>query len=212
MLYDNAQLARVYLHAWQVTGNEFFRIITEEILDYVVREILDPEGGFYSTQDADSEGEEGKFFVWTPAEIREVLGDEAEAFMAAYGVTRHGNFEGKNILEFVGDLDQRSALADARHKLFDVREERVHPGRDEKVLTSWNGLMLAAFAEAARTLDRDDYRQAAERNAEFLLRALRQKNGRLLRSWKDGEGKLNGYLEDYAYLLEGLLVGHLSRP
>ena len=108
MLYDNSQLARVYLHAWQVTGNEFFRTITEEILDYVIREMTDPEGGFYSTQDADSEGEEGKFFVWTPDEIREVLGDEADAFMAAYGVTRHGNFEGKNILEFVGDMDQRS--------------------------------------------------------------------------------------------------------
>jgi uncharacterized protein YyaL (SSP411 family) len=205
MLYDNAQLARVYLHAWQLTGNEFFRTITEEILDYVVREMLAPEGGFYSTQDADSEGEEGKFFVWTPAEIQEVLGDEADAFMAAYGVTPHGNFESKNILEFVGDLDQRPALAEARRKLFEAREKRVHPGRDDKVLTSWNGLMLAAFAEAARALDRDDYRQVAERNAEFLLRELRQKNGRLLRSWKDGESRLNGYLEDYAYLIEGLL-------
>ena len=98
MSYDNSQLARVYLHAWQVTGNEFFRTVTEEILDYVMREMLDPAGGFYSTQDADSEGEEGKFFVWTPDEIREVLGDEADAFMAAYGVTRHGNSEGRNIL------------------------------------------------------------------------------------------------------------------
>ncbi len=158
MLYDNSQLARVYLHAWQVTGNEFFRTITEEILDYVVREMTDPRGGFYSTQDADSEGEEGKFFVWTPDEIREVLGDEADAFMAAYGVTQHGNFEGKNILEFVGDMDQRPSLAEARRKLSEAREERIHPGRDEKVLTSWNGLMLAAFAEAARALDRDDYR------------------------------------------------------
>ena len=189
MLYDNSQLARVYLHAWQVTGNEFFRTITEEILDYVVREMTDPAGGFYSTQDADSEGEEGKFFVWTPDEIREVLGDEADAFMAAYGVTRHGNFEGKNILEFVGDMDQRPALAEARRKLFEAREKRVHPGRDEKVLTSWNGLMLAAFAEAARALDRDDYRQVAERNADFLLRELRQENGRLLRTWKARRGQ-----------------------
>jgi len=213
MLYDNAQLARVYLHAWQVTGNEFFRTITEEILDYVVREMLDPAGGFYSTQDADSEGEEGKFFVWTPSEIREALSSEADEFMAAYGVTRHGNFEGKNILEFVGDLDQRPALADARRKLFDARERRGHPSRDEKVLTSWNGLMLAAFAEAARALDRDDYRTIAERNGDFLLRELRQENGRLLRTWKAspehaegaGEAKLNGYLEDYSYLIEGLL-------
>ncbi len=207
MLYDNSQLARVYLHAWQVTGNEFFRTITEEILDYVMREMLDPEGGFYSTQDADSEGEEGKFFVWTPDEIREVLGDDAQtdAFMAAYGVTRHGNFEGKNILEFVGDMDQRPALAEARRKLFEAREQRVHPGRDDKVLTSWNGLMLAAFAEAARALNRDDYREAAERNAGFVLTELRQDNGRLLRTWKQGDAKLNGYLEDYSYLVEGLL-------
>jgi len=152
MLYDNSRLARVYLHAWQVTGNEFFRTIAEEILDYVVREMTcvaasantqqfwrTPKlpsnatgvAGFYSTQDADSEGEEGKFFVWTPDEIREVLGDEAEAFMAAYGVTRHGNFEGKNILEFVGDLEQRPALAEARRKLFEAREKRIHPGRDD---------------------------------------------------------------------------------
>jgi uncharacterized protein YyaL (SSP411 family) len=205
MLYDQPQLARVYLHAWQVTGNEFFRTITEEILDYMVREMTDPSGGFYSTQDADSEGEEGKFFVWTPGEIREVLGDEADALMTTYGVTRHGNFEGKNILEFVGDMDQRPALSEARRKLYEVREQRVHPGRDEKVLTSWNGLMLAAFAEAARTLDRDDYRQVDERNAEFLLRELRREDGRLLRSWKDGESKLNGYLEDYAYVIEGML-------
>ena len=169
MLYDNAQLARVYLHAWQVTDNEFFRTITEEILDYVIREMLDPEGvqmlrsqhlpsssssagtaGFYSTQDADSEGEEGKFFVWTGGEIRRALADKAETFMAAYGVKPGGNWESKNILEFLGDLDQRPALAEARRKLFEAREKRVHPGRDEKVLTSWNGLMLAAFAEAAR--------------------------------------------------------------
>jgi uncharacterized protein YyaL (SSP411 family) len=215
MLYDNPQLARVYLHAWQVTDKEFFRTITEEILDYVVREMLGPQGGFYSTQDADptplrsgddrSEGEEGKFFVWTPDGIREVLDEEADAFMAAYGVTPSGNFEDKNILEFVGDMGQRPALAEARRKLFEAREKRVHPGRDDKVLTSWNGLMLAAFAEAARALNRDDYRDVAQRNAEFLLAELRKDNGRLLRTWKDGEAKLNGYLEDYAYLIEGLL-------
>jgi uncharacterized protein YyaL (SSP411 family) len=135
MLYDQSQLARVYLHAWQVTGNQFFRTITEEILDYVVRELSDPAGGFYTTQDADSE--EGKFFVWTQNEILEVLGEEADAFMAAYSVTRHGNFEapaptglgGKNILEFVGDMEQRPALAEARFKLFEARTRRVHPGR-----------------------------------------------------------------------------------
>jgi uncharacterized protein YyaL (SSP411 family) len=125
--------------------------------------------------------------------------------MAAYGVTPGGNFEGKNILEFVGDKDQRPALAEARQKLFQTREKRLHPGRDEKVLTSWNGLMLAAFAEAARTLKREDYQAVAERNAEFLLRELRQENGRLLHSWKEGDARLNGYLEDYSYLIEGLL-------
>jgi uncharacterized protein YyaL (SSP411 family) len=205
MLYDNSQLARVYLHAWQVTGNGFFRTITEEILDYVVREMTDPAGGFYSTQDADSEGEEGKFFVWTVDEIRDVLSDQADEFIEAYGVTPGGNFEGKNILEFVGDLDQRPALAQARRMLFEARKKRVHPGRDEKVLTSWNGLMLAAFAVSARFFGRDDYRDVAQRNAEFLLREPRLDNGRLLRSWKDGEAKLTGYLEDYAYLIEGLL-------
>jgi uncharacterized protein YyaL (SSP411 family) len=146
--------------------------------------------------------------------------------MAAYGITRHGNaatgsargFEGKNILEFVGDLDQRPALAEARRKLFEARETRVHPGRDEKVLTSWNGLILAAFAEAARALDREDYRLIAERSADFLLRELRQENDRLRRTWKHrpervlkelsegaGEAKLNGYLEDRSYLIKGLL-------
>jgi len=205
MLYDNAQLARVYLHAWQVTGNVFFRTIVQETLDYVIREMTDPSGGFYSTQDADSEGEEGKFFVWIAGEIRRVLGDEAGAFMAAYGVIRHGDFEGKNILEFVGDMDQRPALAEARRKLFRVREQRVHPGRDEKVLTSWNGLMLAAFAEAARAFGRDDYLRTANRNADFLLRELVQGSGRLLHTWKDGKARITGYLEDYANLIEGLI-------
>jgi len=214
MLYDNAQLARVYLHAWQVSGDPFYRTITEEILDYVAREMTDPAGGFYSTQDADSEGKEGKFFLWTAAEIRDLLGAEAETFMAAYGVSEQGNFEGKNVLEFVGRLKERDALAEARRQLFEVREQRVHPGRDEKVLTSWNGLMLAAFAEAARALKRDDYRQIAERNAEFILSELKTADGRLRRVWrsavqpctvKDGRSKINGYLEDYSHLIEGLL-------
>jgi uncharacterized protein YyaL (SSP411 family) len=209
MLYDNAQLARVYLHAWQVTVEPFYRTITEEILDYVVREMTDPVGGFYSTQDADSEGEEGKFFVWMLDEIRDLLSAEADAFIAAYGVTERGNFEGRNILELVGDMDQLGDLAEARRRLFEAREQRVHPGRDEKVLTSWSGLMLAAFAEAARALDRDDYRQVAERNADFLLRELCNAEGRLQHTWKAGVAPKskngNGYLEDYTHLIEGLL-------
>ncbi len=205
MLYDNAQLARVCLHAWQVTGEPLHRTIAEETLDYIVREMLDPNGGFYATQDADSEGEEGRFFLWATDDIRDILGDEADHFVEAYGVTDGGNFEGKNILELVGALEEREALAEARSKLFEARKGRVHPGRDDKVLASWNGLMLAAFAEAARVLDRDDYRQVAERNAAFLLDELRTPNGRLHRTWKDGIAKGNGYLEDYTHLIEGLL-------
>jgi uncharacterized protein YyaL (SSP411 family) len=221
MFYDNAQLARVYLHAWQVTGESLYRAIVEETLDYVVREMTLPEGGFYSTQDADSEGEEGKFFVWTPDEIRSVLGDQADRFIEAYGVMERGNastgsahgFEGKNILEFVGSVEERQALAGARRKLFEVRAERVHPGRDDKVLTSWNGLILAAFAEAARALDREDgstaltasYREVAERNAGFLLSELRTPDGRLVHTWKAGVAKGNGFLEDYTHLIEGLI-------
>lgn len=218
MLYDNAQLARVYLHAWQITQNDFHRRIVEETLDYVAREMTDPRGGFYSTQDADSEGHEGKFYVWSAEEIRIVLGDEAQVFLDAYDVTERGNFEGKNILHVVRDMDVRAAmqhasqaeiesrLETARQKLLAVREQRVKPARDEKVLTAWNGLMLAAFAEAARTLQRADYRAIAERNANFMLGEMRDTNGRLRRSWKQGDARLNGYLEDYANLTEGLLA------
>ncbi len=234
MTYDNAQLARVYLHAYQVTGNEFYKRITTEILDYVAREMTDPNGGFYSSQDADSEGHEGKFFVWTPEEIRSVLGgsasgllivskaktdtNDAQLFMDAYGVTDKGNFEGKNILHRERDTDVlaqmhrldesevESKLSAARQKLFNARQRRVKPNRDEKILTGWNGLMLAAFAEAARVLKRGDYRLIAKRNADFLLNNLRDENGRLRRSYKDEQARLNGYLEDYANLAEGLLA------
>ena len=205
MLYDNSQLARVYLHAWQVTHNPFFKTITEEILDYVSREMTSPEGGFYSSQDADSEGEEGKFFVWTTGEIRTLLGASADAFMVAYGCSEAGNFEGKNILEFVGEINKRPEFFEARSKLLAARERRIHPGRDEKVITAWNGLMLAAFAEAARVLDRDDYREVAIKNANFILAELRTPGGRLWHTWKDAEAKINGYLDDYAHLIEGLL-------
>ncbi len=212
MLYDNAQLARVYLHAWQVTGNPLFRAIVEETLDYVIREMTSPEGGFYATQDADSEGEEGKFFLWTPEQVRDALGGPATRFLALYGITERGNFEGKTILTFnsSGDAGQafqeREAISGARKLLFTAREMRLHPGRDEKILTSWNGLMLAAFAEAARALDRDDYRQIAERNAAFLLRALRTDQGRLLHIWNGGRAQVTGILEDYTHLIEGLLA------
>ena len=205
MLYDNAQLARVYLHAWQITGEQFFRTITEETLDYVVREMTDPGGGFYSTQDADSEGEEGKFFVWTPEEIRGLLGPGADAFSAAYGFTAQGDFERGTVLEYVGEVARRPALAVARRRLWEARGRRVHPGRDDKILTSWNGLAVAAFAEAARSLGRSDYQEVAERSAGFLLRELWRADGRLLHTWQAGTAKQNGFLEDYACLMDGLL-------
>src|SRR5437763_565493 len=218
MLYDNALLSRLYLHAYLVTGNPFYERIVRETLGYVLREMTSPEGGFYSTQDADSEGEEGKFFLWTPAEIEKALPPEdAAMFKLYYDVTKRGNFEGKNILHVehdaqkVADMAQvsleglQASLKRSRELLFKVREQRVKPGRDKKILTSWNGLMLRSFAEAARYLDRPDYQQIAVNNATFLLHSLR-KDGRLLRTYKDGRARLNGYLEDYAFLADGLLA------
>ena len=218
MLYDNAQLARVYLHAWQVTRDDFYRRITEETLDYIAREMTHARGGFFSSTDADSEGHEGKFFVWTMDEIRAVLGDDAPIFIDQYGVTAQGNFEGKNILHVARDHNVIAAMSHlaepeveqqlnkARRKLFLAREQRVKPARDDKVLTSWNGLMLATFAEAARAFDRDDYRAIAARNADFILTELRDSHGRLQRSWRDGTAHIGGFLEDYTNLIEGLLA------
>jgi uncharacterized protein YyaL (SSP411 family) len=183
----------------------FYRTIVEETLDYVMREMTDPAGGFYSTQDADSEGEEGKFYVWDPEEVADLLGDTTASFLGAHGVTSEGNFEGKNILTFSGTLEERESFDEARRRLYDARERRVHPARDEKVLTSWNGLMMATFAEAARVLKRDDYRRVAEKNAEFILQELRTDRGRLLHTWTAGAAKVNGYLEDYVFLIEGLI-------
>jgi uncharacterized protein YyaL (SSP411 family) len=227
MLYDNSQLARVYLHAWQALNDPFYRRITIEILDYVLREMTHPAGGFYSTQDADSEGVEGKFFLWTVSDLRSILGDEAILFSEVYGVTPRGNFAephlppGQNILSVVKPIEDVAKangltpgvldvmLAEARQKLFAAREQRVKPGRDEKVLAAWNGLMLAAFAEAARDASLGGraavYRAAAERNADFILSELRTADGRLQRTWKDGRARLNAYLEDYAAVIEGLL-------
>ncbi len=218
MLYDNAQLARVYLDGYRALGVDLFRQVATETLEYVAREMTSPAGGFYSTQDADSEGEEGRFYVWSPDEIEAVLGAEDGRLVGAYyGVTPSGNFEGKNILNVprpaeevasrVGvPVEQLVATVEAaRPKLYAAREERVHPGRDEKILTSWNGLMLRAFAEGTRVLDRPDFREIAVRNAAFLLDHLRA-DGRLLRTHKDGQSKLNGYLEDYAFLIDGLVA------
>ncbi len=205
MLYDNALLVPVYLHAWQVTGEPLFRAIVEETLDYVLREMTVPEGGFCATQDADSEGEEGRFFVWKPQEVQGVLGGPASRFLSLYGITESGNFEGRNILTFSGTYEEREAIAGARRTLFEARAKRAAPGRDEKVLTSWNGLMLRALSEAARVLEREDYHRAAICNADFLLQTLRTPEGRLWHVWQAGAAAVEGFLEDYTHLAWGLL-------
>lgn len=218
MLYDNAQLIRVYVHLYQITGDEFYKRIAIETLEYVKREMLDAAGGFYSSQDADSEGEEGKFFVWTPDEVEAVLGaGDASVFNFFFDVSESGNFEEKNILHTtytieaasgalkIGERELRDVLERSKAKLFAEREKRIKPFRDEKVLTAWNGLTLAAFSEAAAVFDDADYLSIAKKNADFLLREL-QSDGRLLRTWKDGRAKLNAYIEDYANLADGLIA------
>ncbi len=219
MLYDNALLARVYLHAYQVTGNSLYKRTVEETLDFVMREMRHEGGGFYSSYDADSEGEEGKFYVWTAMEIRQILGEDADLFMRYYDVSDRGNWEGRNILNVKHPLEKvaewlkldvsemMARLAAARQRLHAARAQRVWPGLDDKVLTAWNGLMLAAFAEAGRTLNRPDYTAVATQNATFLYNTMRRENGRLLRTWKAGHAaRYNAYLEDYAYLADGLLA------
>jgi uncharacterized protein YyaL (SSP411 family) len=220
MLYDNALLARIYLYCYQATKKPRYRRVAEETLEYIMRDMTNPVGGFYSSEDADSEGEEGKFYVWSTREILEVLGEQDGRLVADYfGVTERGNFEhGKSILtarwdtpeEFAAErkidpVVARSAIMRGKKELFYAREQRERPGRDDKSLTAWNGLMMVAFAEAANILDRDDYRQVAIRNGEFLLQHMMQ-DGRLMRTYRDGEAKLAGYLEDYAFVVEALLA------
>lgn len=221
MLYDNAQLVRAYLHAWQVTHDPFYKRIVEETLAFIEKEMTHPQGGFYSSLDADSEGEEGKFYIWTLDEIREVLKEESDFFEAAYGVTAKGNWEGKTVLQRALDdtslaarfkLDPETVptkLALSHSKLYAARANRIRPGTDDKVLTSWNGLMLAAIAESARVLadvsqQASNYLNLATRNAQFLITNLRP-DGKLRRSWRDGKTTHEVFLEDYAALILGLL-------
>jgi uncharacterized protein YyaL (SSP411 family) len=208
MLYDNALLARAYLHGWQVLGHERYRRVCTETLDWMLREMRGPEGGFYSALDADSEGEEGRFYVWTPAEIRAVLGEAADPVIEHYGASERGNFEGSNVLHLPGDAEspEPAGLAAARRALFEARAARVRPGLDDKRLTSWNALAIAALADAGAVLGRDEYLAAARECAAFLLDDMRDGAGRLLRTYKDGQARLNAYLEDHAFLLEALLV------
>jgi uncharacterized protein YyaL (SSP411 family) len=221
MLYDNAQLARAYLMAYQATGNAFFKDVVEEIVEYVMRDMADSSGGFYSTEDADSEGEEGKFYLWTPAQVQALLGvEDARLFCAFYDIREPGNFEGRasilrmlhtplQVAERVGvsEAELLAALERGRVVLFQARATRVRPGRDEKVLAAWNGLMLRALAEAGSVLERSDFVAAAEANAAFLLEEMRTSDGRLHRTWKPGHSaRLNGYLEDYANVADGLVA------
>jgi uncharacterized protein YyaL (SSP411 family) len=218
MLYDNALLSRVYLHYYQISQDKLAHDTTTGILDYVLREMTSSEGGFYSTQDADSEGHEGKFFVWEYDEVRRILtGPHATLFCEYYDITPGGNFEGKNIPNVKLTLDELAAkhemsvsdvedsIKRSRSRLFEVREQRIKPDRDEKILTAWNGLMLASFAEAGAALNRPEYVEAARRNAEFVLSNLRC-DGLLRRTYKDGVAKFNAYLEDYSFFIEGLVI------
>ncbi len=200
MLYDNAQLARAYLHGWLVSGEERMREVCCESLDWALREMRGPEGGFCAALDADSEGVEGKYYVWTLEELRDVLGDRAEAAIAYFTPAR---FEGSYVLEARGE--RPPALDEIRGALLARRETRVRPGLDDKRLTAWNALMIGALAEAGAVLERADYLSAAEACAEFVLTELRDSEGRLLRTWKDGRARIAAYLEDHAFLLEALL-------
>jgi uncharacterized protein YyaL (SSP411 family) len=219
MLYDNALLARTYLEALQLTGRDLYERVSREILDYVLREMTSPEGGFYSATDADSEGEEGVFFVWTPAQVETHVGaEDARLVCAYYNITEGGNFEKStsipNVTQSLDAVaeslgieidDARSRLAAARSKLYEVREQREKPFRDEKILTAWNGLMISAFARGHQVLDDTRYADAAKTAADLILDSLRDDEGRLLRVRKDGESRIVGFLDDYAYFIEGLL-------
>ena len=206
MLYDNALLARVYLHGWQALGDELFRQVAEETLDWALREMRAPEGGFFSALDADSEGVEGKFYVWSVEEMRAALEGEpdAEEAIAWFGATDRGNFEGHNIP--VRGPGRPEHLEQWRRRLYEVRAKRVWPGLDDKRLTAWNALMISALAEAGAALERPEYVEAAAGCADFLLSSMRDGEGRLLRTYRDGEAKLNAYLEDHAFLLEALIT------
>jgi uncharacterized protein len=206
MLYDNALLARAYLHGFQVSGDALLRRTCEETLDWALREMRAPEGGFYSALDADSEGVEGKFYVWTVDELRAVLGDDADAAIAWFGASEGGNFEGTNVLESRGPEPPAKQRARIRGTLLEARARRVRPGLDDKRLAAWNALMIAALADAGAVLQRDDYLDAACAAAAFVLDEMRDDEGRLLRSYNAGEARLPAYLEDHAFLLEALLV------
>jgi uncharacterized protein YyaL (SSP411 family) len=213
MLYDNALLARAYLHGWQASGEEELRAVCEDTLDWALREMRGPEGAFYSALDADSEGIEGRFYVWRAAELAELLGDDAAAAVAWLGVSEEGNFtdphhpeRGLNVLSDRGPRPEPDVRERIRARLMQARAQRVRPGLDDKRLTSWNALMISALADAGSALQEPRYVEAAVSCADFLLGGIRDEHGRLLRSFNHGEAKITAYLEDHAFLLESLLV------
>ena len=208
MLYDNALLARSYLRGFQNLGHQRYRRICEETLDWALSEMRDPAGGFYASLDADSEGEEGIFYTWTPEELKTALGGRADLAMETWGVTEGGNFEGRNVLHLPerrppDDLD--GEVLAMKEKLLEIRSQRIRPGLDDKVLCSWNALMISALAEAGAVLGRPDYIEAANECAEFIWTKMRDSQGTLRRTYRNGEARLNAYLEDHAFLLEALL-------
>jgi uncharacterized protein YyaL (SSP411 family) len=219
MLYDNALLVQVYAELYQISGDEKYLEVVEKTLEYVRREMMSPENGFYSAQDADSEGEEGKFYVWSKQEIFNSLGDEtiASIFCEYYGVGHAGNFEGKNILNIrssFADLSLKYSrppemlkriINDASSRLFEIREKRVKPSRDDKILTAWNGLMISGFAKGFRVTNNKHYLEIAKNTIEFIESRVTRDNGRLYRTFKDGISKLNAYLDDYAFYVNALL-------
>ncbi len=218
MLYDNALLARVYLNAFRATGNEYFRSVCSSTLDYLLNDMTDPEGGIYSTEDADSEGEEGKFYVWSAAEIRQLLDETtAKLFCKLYDVTANGNFEGQNILNLRQSLEEFAVanaldletfskqMHEARQQLLSVRNKRIRPGLDDKIITSWNGMAIEALVDAAITGDRQHYAVAAQQAGEFAWNNLRNSRGRLLHTWRQGQAKLGAYLDDYAWMTSAFL-------
>ena len=217
MLYDNAQLVRIYAQVFTLTGEPLFRTIVLETCDYLVREMLHSEGGFYSTQDADSEGEEGKFFIWAATEIDRIIGEDAgEILSRMYDVSEHGNFEARNILHPILTVEQASKyfrkapteivtiVANAKAKLLVEREKRIKPFRDEKIITAWNGLALCGLGAAMKISPRAEYIEATNRTIDFIFTKL-FRDGFLLHTCKDGKAKLLGYLDDYAFLAVGLL-------
>ncbi|TWU56478.1 hypothetical protein Poly51_23890 [Rubripirellula tenax] len=210
MLYDNALLAEVYVRAYQVTGNERHADVAKQTLDYLCREMVDDAGGFHCSEDADSEGIEGKYYVWTPDEVIQALGEvRGRRFCEVYDITSDGNFEGKSIahLKFsVGNAELAAELAEDRERLRQVRDGRVHPSRDDKVITAWNSLAIKSLAIAGAVLNEPRYIEAAERSAKFVLSTMLQPNQRLLHAYRDGQPHLEGYVDDYAYTIAAFIA------